>query len=369
MEPLTVRESTPAEIQRKTKIDSMKKYLSYALRIDQAVLRASFDTYTILDISFRTMFSGPPVNNNILARCKIFDAIAEDFFGDNEAWFRCQSTSFLVLKEYTANETRSRMNHECYATMLARSWHKPDLAVNVMYPIEDPNSEIQDAYLLRAFTLQLGGAMLEKYYDETLQEVLLRVDTSGSCWLDFLRLLVETLKNDGNDKRRVFVILHGARADQAVRLIRVICDISSGWLSPIFQLLISGQGANKVAEEIGCPSYELPFPDEYSVQLTPMEQPDLDEDVMLHSMAARQQWKVRGRLKCEIGHGKYHLGRYGLNVYMRVGEESVTPEHRTRFLHDLRGRSQDMIFSKKFLYFAVAESSQGSTSRKADSGP
>ena len=297
---ITIPTLPPSEILRQTKVASLTKYLSHTLRIDRSALLDSFGAYSIVDISFRFLFSGTPIHDNLLARLKISDAIGHAFFEDNEPWVRCNFTSFLVLKEYKEGETRAHLNHESYATMLVREWPKPDLTIHIMYLIADVDSEVQGDYLMRAFTVQLGAAVLEKFYDEELQEELLALDSAGMGWLDFLKLLIAKLENGGSDKRRIFVALHGARAEQVIQLVKLIAKIACDWLSPIFQFLISGQGADRVAESIGCATYQMPFVEEFYVRLTPIEEDEVNEEDMVGSAAARQQWKMMGGWKCKV---------------------------------------------------------------------
>ncbi|KAJ4345492.1 uncharacterized protein N0V89_011624 [Didymosphaeria variabile] len=244
----------PEDICRDTKID-MRRKLQDLLCVNIDDLQENIDQISIMDIGFHHIYHSKGTLPKYDARFDLADAIINNFRQAHERWTLCTSTSFLVLKEYADDETRPCIKHEYFGSLLLKTWDNPrfDIIIHVMYPIKDMNSLSQVDYLCRAFIFQLGVAVLEKYYDKELQEGLVKAfDKSHKPrWLAVLKELIAHLERCaiGNQKIRVFVELHGAGTDQTVKLVSTMLDFRCDGLSPIFQFLISGLGADRVAKE------------------------------------------------------------------------------------------------------------------------
>lgn len=291
----------PEVIQRQTKVDSLIKYLSQSLGIDRAKLQASIDEHSIIDIGYSIPFSGHIVHEHHQARWRISNAIIDDFFKDKiGGWVECESNAILIVKEYAANETRPRMSHGFFSTTLVRRWAKPSIMVHLMFEPEDFDGEGQQDYLLRAFTVQLGASYLEAAYTKKLQEDIINVESSDANYMNFLELFMEDLGDGLPDDYHILVVLDGARPDQASKLLQVIDDLTTDRPTPIFQVLITGQGADEIAEGISHPTFQLPFPEEYHVLMMPIEEPEFTEDDLLNDPEARRQWRSKGGYNCQV---------------------------------------------------------------------
>ncbi|KAJ4288142.1 hypothetical protein N0V90_012159 [Kalmusia sp. IMI 367209] len=174
MPSITVRKPDPEQTRRDTKIRWLTNRVSNYLQIDKSKFQDSFDENSICDLSCQAMFSGNiiAVHNRRLARLKVLNRITGDPL-HYEDWFASSpATCCLVLKEYATDETQARLNQEYFATALCKSWHIPDLALYLMYPVKGLESETQDDYLLRAFVTQLGGEVMKYNYDGTFLDAL-----------------------------------------------------------------------------------------------------------------------------------------------------------------------------------------------------
>ena len=285
-------------IRRQTKIDSLTKYLSTLGGIDRNKIQAAFDEHAITDFCYSIPFSGHIVHENIRACFKIKEVIINDFLNNHIPWLGSRDNSVLALKEYAADETRPRLSHAFLSTTLIKRW--TGMKMYLMFPIEDVNSECQNDYLLRAFTVQLGAAYLREFYNETLQEEMIKEDVAKIDCTRFLKLFLAGLQDKVEDDFRILVVLHGARVEQIIQLVHLLHELTLDKLALVFKILISGQGADRLADRLGIMVHQLPFPDDYHVRILPMQQPDFTEDELLTSPLARRIWHVKKGLDCRV---------------------------------------------------------------------